>query len=96
VQNNNVNRDEQQCRRQLRHFIESNMTVFDDDAVLTDDTNIFSSGFVNSTFAMRLLTFIEREFAVTVPDDDILLANFSSVDAMWQLTTRLSGSTCDA
>lgn len=87
--------NEQQCRQQLRLFIEKNMTVFDDDVVLTDDTHIFSSGFVNSTFAMRLLTFIEREFAVQVPDEDILLANFSSVDAMWQLTMRLSGSVCD-
>jgi len=95
VQTNHTSLNEQQCRQQLRLFIEKNMTAFDDDVVLTDDTNIFSSGFVNSTFAMRLLTFIEREFAVQVPDDDILLVNFSSVDAMWQLTARLSGSLCD-
>ena len=82
---------EMECRLKLRQFITSNMNVFDEDVELHDDSNIFSCGFVNSTFAMRLLTFIEREFAVEVPDHEILLLNFSSVDAMWQLTQRLQG-----
>lgn len=78
-----------ESRKKIRNFIESNMNVFDEDIELNDDTNIFASGFVNSTFAMRLLNFVEREFSVQVPDDEILLGNFSSVDAMWALATRL-------
>ena len=78
-------------RAKTRQFIENNMNVFDEDVDLTDDTNIFTSGFVNSTFAMRLLTFLESEFSIVVPDDEILLSNFSSVDAMWGLTSKLQG-----
>ena len=76
-------------RTKTRDFIENNMNVFDDDIDWTDDTNIFTSGFVNSTFAMRLLNFLESEFSITIPDDEILLSNFSSVDAMWSLTAKL-------
>lgn len=87
---------EQESRKKIRAFIEKNMNVLDEDIDLADDTNIFLGGFVNSTFAMRLLNFIEREFAVQVPDEEILLSNFSSVDAMWNLTAKLSGAPCDA
>ncbi|MCW8876447.1 MAG: hypothetical protein OQJ89_02980 [Kangiellaceae bacterium] len=80
-------------RTKTRQFIENNMNVFDEDIDLTDETNIFTSGFVNSTFAMRLLNFLENEFSITVPDDEILLSNFSSVDSMWSLTSKLKGET---
>ena len=80
-----------ESRTKVRNFIENNMNVFDEDIDLQDDTNIFANGFVNSTFAMRLLNFLEREFGIQVPDEEILLSNFSSVDAMWSLTTRLGG-----
>lgn len=80
---------EQAGRANIRTFVEHNMTVFDDDAELEDGTDIFSSGYVNSIFAMRLLQFLEREFAIEIPDDDIQLTNFSSVDAMWTLVERL-------
>ncbi len=76
-------------RDSLRKFIESNMNVFDDDVELNDDTNIFTSGFVNSIFAMRLLNFLESEYNLEVPDDEIVLTNFSSIDAMHSLVSKL-------
>lgn len=76
----------------LRHFIESNMNVFDEDVELLDDTNIFEAGFVNSIFAMRLLTYLESEYDLEVPDEDISLPNFSSIIAMQTLVTRLQGA----
>ena len=76
----------------VRNFIESNMNVFDEDVELNDDTNIFTSGYVNSIFAMRLLNFLETEYSLEVPDEDIIIPNFSSIDAMKALVEKIQGA----
>ncbi|MCG7495633.1 phosphopantetheine-binding protein [Vibrio sp. Of7-15] len=80
---------EADSRNKIYMFIENNMNVFDEDVEFDDETNIFESGYVNSTFAMRLLNFIENEFGLIVPDEEIAIHNFSSVSAMWQMMVRL-------
>lgn len=45
-----------------------------------DDEDIFETGYVNSLFAMELITFIEGSFDVVVDNEDLELENFSSVD----------------
>lgn len=81
---------EQDMRIKIREFIELNMNV-DDVFELKDGDNIFVKGYVNSIFAMRLLTFIEKFSGVTVMDEDIVLANFSSINAMVALTRKHAG-----
>ena len=75
-------------REKIRNYIECNLTVFDDVVVFNDNDNIFKKGFVNSLFAMKLLSFIEKEFDVEVEDDDIEIANFSSVNNIIGLINR--------
>ncbi|MDO6421230.1 hypothetical protein [Saccharophagus degradans] len=71
-------------------FIKKNMVVFEEDeVVLKNDTNIFTSGFVNSMFAVMLLNFLETEYNIEVGDQDVILENFSSINAMERLVTRL-------
>ncbi len=55
---------------------------------LADDEDIFASGFVNSLLAMQLVTFVERDFAVSVTDEDLDLDNFRSVAAIAALVER--------
>ena len=55
---------------------------------LADDEDIFASGFVNSLLAMQLVTFVERDFAVSVTDADLDLDNFRSVAAIAALVER--------
>ncbi|WP_054948747.1 hypothetical protein [Numidum massiliense] len=82
---------EQEARNRIREFILENMDVFDETAELCDSDNIFEKGFVSSIFAMRLLHFIEQEFAVDVSDEYIVLENFNCVDNMIRLVTDLKG-----
>ena len=55
---------------------------------LKDDEDIFALGFVNSLLAMQLVAFVEKEFSVTVEDDDLDLDNFRSIDAIDALIER--------
>ncbi len=55
---------------------------------LKDDEDIFSLGYVNSMFALELVLFIEREFGITIENEDLAIDNFRSVNAMAQLLER--------
>lgn len=49
---------------------------------LGDGDNIFTSGFVNSLFAMQLILYVEQTFNIVVEGPDLTLGNFCSVDAL--------------
>jgi len=55
---------------------------------LGDDDDFFSKGFVNSLFAMQLVSFVEKEFCFTVEDEDLDLTNFNTVNAIAALVER--------
>ncbi|SFU29334.1 acyl carrier protein [Xenorhabdus koppenhoeferi] len=84
-------KDLETIAKEIREFIENNISVFDDEIELLDDTNIFTSGLVNSLFAMRLLCFIEEKCAVTIPDEYIERENFVSINAMLELINKIRG-----
>lgn len=55
---------------------------------LHDDEDIFAAGFVNSLFAMQLVLFIEKEFAVNIEERDLEIENFNSINAIANLAER--------
>lgn len=55
---------------------------------LQDGDDIFALGFGNSLFAMQLVDFVEGEFAVTIDNEDLEIANFSTIDAIGSLVAR--------
>ena len=58
------------------------------DQNLTDDTDIFAGGLVNSLFAMQLIVFLEGEFNLTIDNDDLNLDNFRTIEALAGLIDR--------
>lgn len=64
---------------------------------LQPDEDIFALGFVNSLLAMQLVTFVEKEFGVTIEDEDLDLANFRSLASIDALVERKrAGGTASA
>ena len=57
-------------------------------ADLQDDTDIFATGFVNSLMAMQLVMFVEKEFDITIENEDLDLKNFNSINAITELIKR--------
>ena len=62
-------------------------------AALKDDDDIFASGFVNSLFAMQIVLFVEKEFGVSVENEDLELDNFRSVNAIAGFVARKQAAT---
>lgn len=59
--------------------------------VLADEDDIFARGFVNSLMAVQLVAFVEKEFGITIGDDDLKLENFSSVNRITSFVTAKLG-----
>lgn len=73
-----------QVRARIREFITSAVSLPN----LDDEADLFASGIVNSLFAVQLMTFIEKTFAIEVGMDDLDMANFKSVQATSDFVMR--------
>lgn len=70
--------DADQIKTATRQFMSETFSVRE----LRDSDDIFRLGFINSLFAMQLVMFVEREFAIVVDDEDLKVENFSSLDGI--------------
>ena len=61
------------------------------DSPLADDDDIFATGFVNSLFAMELVTFVEGTYGITIESEDLDLDNFRTVARIAALVARKAG-----
>jgi acyl carrier protein len=59
---------------------------------LADGEDYFQKGFVNSLFAMQLVLFVEKEFKMRVGDEDLVIENFNSINAITALVERKQGA----
>lgn len=62
---------------------------------LTDDQDIFATGLVNSLFAMELVLFLEKVTGARIPNTELAMDNFRSIDAMTQLAGRMGAAPSD-
>ena len=65
----------------LLTFIQDEL-IQDPDVVIEAEDDLLSSGHVSSLAAMRIVAFIEEQFDIKVPDEDLLIDHFISVEAM--------------
>jgi acyl carrier protein len=68
-------------RARLREFVAKNFYLPDPQS-FDDKTSFLDRGIIDSTGVLELVTFVEAEYAMTVADDDMIPANFDSIDAL--------------
>jgi methoxymalonate biosynthesis acyl carrier protein len=61
-------------------------------AEVTESEDIFQLGFINSLFAMELVMFVEKAFAITIPNDELRIDNFRTAESMAALVGRRSSA----
>lgn len=64
------------------------MVVLDERVAPRDEDNFFELGFVDSLFATQLVAFIETHLGVEVADEDLDVANFSSIARVAEFVRR--------
>lgn len=70
----------------MNNLIENNVRnflgQFVSDTDIDGDHDLFASGMVNSLFAMQLVLFVEKQYGITVANEDLDYENFKSVNAI--------------
>jgi len=82
-----MNSDQATIKEIIRDFVLRSINVRE----LNDHENLFETGIVNSLFAVQLMTFIEKTFAIEMESDDLDIENFKSLDAMTAFVLQKSG-----
>lgn len=72
----------------IRDFITTEIMHIPSGAALGDDDPLIESGIIDSLGIMSLLSFVEGEFSIEIPGDDLLPENFSSIAAITALIER--------
>jgi len=79
------------ARNEAKKRIRSFLSKYLRDTDFEDDRDLFSSGLLNSLFAMELVLFVEEDFGIVVENEDLDLTNFCSLDAISCFIERKKG-----
>lgn len=75
-------------RTEVRNFIMENVSLNKEGVEVGDDDNYFEKRFVNSLFAMKLVTFVEEKFNIAIENEDLNLENFSTINNVLNLINQ--------
>lgn len=68
-----------QTIEKIREFVQVNLET-DEDVKLADEDNLFETRYVNSLFAMKVVSFVENDFKIVINENDLDINNFSSIN----------------
>ncbi|MEU0845815.1 acyl carrier protein [Streptomyces sp. NPDC005962] len=74
----------------IRQFIEEQFLV-EFGGELTDETDLFKAGVIDSFGYIQMLAFLREEFSLQISDEDVLLDVFVSLAAIDSFVEKKSG-----
>jgi len=75
-------------RGQIEGFVRTHFHVNPADPHFDRNADLFEDGYVDSIGVIELLAFLEGEFGVEVPEDDLLSDDFSSISGIAEIVER--------
>lgn len=66
-------------KTKIRAFIIENF-LFGEANGLSDDTSFLEEGIIDSTGVLELVEFLEKEFSISVDDEELIPENLDSID----------------
>ncbi len=72
-------------KEQIRNFI---VTELLSGQQIGDDEDLLISGLVDSLGVMRLVTYIEDQFAAAIPPEDVTIENFGTISTIGDYVER--------
>lgn len=76
----------------IESFVRRQFSIDSTDPRFGRTVDLFENSYVDSVGLAELLGFIEEEFGVVVPDDDLLSEEFASIDGIARAVCRLGAS----
>jgi acyl carrier protein len=78
-------------REDLSMFIAERL-LQDRTAVIDPEENLLDRGAIDSVGLLNLITFVEQQTGIRVPEDEMIPENFESVVAIEAFVARMKGS----
>jgi acyl carrier protein len=83
-------RESVDVRARVREFLKSELNR--DMAGISDAESLLEAGILDSMSVVQLVAFLEREFGLTIGDDDLMPENFDSIVAVESFVRRSTSS----
>jgi len=80
--------DDRSVRTAIAGYIRENFLYARPDYALREDARLLDEGIVDSMGAVELVAFLEDQFAIDIPDDEITEDNFGSIAAIAGFVAR--------
>jgi acyl carrier protein len=72
----------------IRSFISSELLQGNGESVIGDDDQLIESGIIDSLGVMTMLLFLEEQFSLQIPGEDLVPENFASISSIATLVER--------
>ncbi|HKY46864.1 MAG TPA: acyl carrier protein [Acidimicrobiia bacterium] len=79
-------------KERLRHFLLTGLDSKLNESVLTDTYPLLETEAIDSLAVFAIVQFLEDEFGIEVGDDDLVVDNFASIEAMAKLVEAKQGN----
>lgn len=66
----------------IKDFIQSNLVKEKALCPLQDEDNLIEKGIIDSLGIMKLVTYLEESFSISILDDELIPDNFETIDAI--------------
>jgi acyl carrier protein len=73
-------------------YVRASFNISPGDAGFGPTADLFHGGYVDSVGLVELLQFIQEEFDVEIPDEDLLSDDFTTIDGIARIVCRRSPS----
>ncbi len=74
----------------IEQFVRTQFSISPSDPRFARDADLFEGAYVDSVGLAELLAYVEEEFGVSVPDDDLLSDEFATIDGIAATVCRLA------
>jgi acyl carrier protein len=82
--------NEHEVAARLEAFLRESFGVSPTDPHFGRDVDLFEGGYVDSVGLAETLGFVEEEFGVQVPDEELLSDDFATIDGMARVVARVA------
>jgi acyl carrier protein len=66
----------------LIQYILNDLSINDEIIEISEEDNLLGDELIDSMGIMRLVSFVEKEYSVTIPPEDVRIENFINVKAI--------------
>jgi acyl carrier protein len=80
-----------EVERRVREYVVNELLYDRDLPALGDDDSLLGPGLLDSVGVLRLVAWIEEEFGIPVPDEDVVPENLETIGRLAALVRRKQG-----